>query len=92
MTDLETAQYLDHQHPNPWTSGQWYPAYMPDSGPIEIQRTTGKGRSRGQSYLHVRWPITVKICAADTGNIVGEYSSYAHARINLCTGQGTLIS
>ena len=87
---LAYANHLNEQHPDTWIPGQWYPATKLDGGEVEIKRTHGKGRNHG-SFLHVRKEIPLYIRNHRTGERTRFGKDYLHARINLATGNCTLV-
>ena len=81
MTDLQTAQHIDAQLPNPYTKGQWYPVTSPEGTTLQGRRTTGKGRNARRSYLHVRKQVTQMV----NGEAMGR--TWLAWRVSLQTGE-----
>ena len=86
MTNLELIQHLNAQHPDRWESGQWYPALLPSNDPVEIKRTTGRGRAQGKHYLHVRYEVPLIIVDPD-GNRTLMGTTYIHTIHDPATGE-----
>jgi len=85
------AACLDKQHPDRYDRGTWYPAQDPISGDaLEIKRTTGKGRARGRSFLHIRRTVSLVLRDPDgTTELVGQ--DYQHVRVNRQTGETVIL-
>ena len=76
-------KHYDSQHPDVWTSGEWYPAIAHKGGEMEIMRSKGRGKQAGQSYLHIRKQVKETIGGAGVETYqTGEYT-YWHLRISI---------
>ena len=84
--NAETAkielEYLNSQHPNPWTAGAWYPATTRNGKECQIKRTTAV--KTGISYLHIRYRSTIAIKTA-AGQVTDRFEGWINFRANLRT-------
>jgi len=86
------AACLDKQHPDRYYSGTWYPAKDPINGnALGIKRTTGRGRARGTSFLHIRKtvPLVLYNPEDDSRELLGQ--DYQHVRVNKRTGETVIL-
>lgn len=86
------AACLDKQHPDRYYSGTWYPATDPiNRNALEIKRTTGRGRARGTSFLHIRRtvPLVLYNPEDESRELLGQ--SHQHVRVNRRTGEAVIL-
>ena len=85
--NLDIAQALDRQHPNPWTPGHWYPAEY-NGVKVHISRSNGRGRNSGTRYLHVKRAAKTVI-KSPSGEVLREALTLGviHVIYNMQTGE-----